>query len=99
MTPEKRIQNKIISFLKTFPSLKYERRQAGGFNYKSGLPDLWFLYKGKHVEVEVKAPGGYPTMLQLNQEKEFKDAGAYYWRDDNFDSFKNFFVNIFAEAD
>ena len=95
MKPETKIQNKIIGYIKKIPDLQYERRQAGGFNYKSGEPDLWFVYRGRHVEVEVKAPGGIPTGLQLLREEEYLRAGALYWRDDNFRSFVNFFEKAF----
>lgn len=95
MTPEKQVQNKIIDFLKTKPGLVYERRQAGGFNYKSGLPDIWFVYRGRHCEVEVKAPGGEPSSLQLKQEVAFLLAGASYWRGDNLADFTKWFENVF----
>lgn len=97
MTPEKRIQNKIIDFLKTIPNLQYERRQAGGFNYKAGAPDLWFVYCGRHVEIEVKAPGGFATGLQLIAEQKYRSAGALYWRGESFESFKIFFEKNFQE--
>ena len=56
MTPEKQVQNKIVGFLKTLPDCFVERRNAGGFGYHAGVPDVWFVYRGRHVEVEVKAP-------------------------------------------
>lgn len=96
MTPEKHVQNKIIDFLKTIPCLVYERRQAGGFNYKAGLPDLWFVYRGVHVEIEVKAPGGEPSSLQIKQEARFELAGANYWRGDSAADFTKWFESVFA---
>lgn len=95
MTPEKRVQDKIIELLKSIPDLKYERRQAGGFNYKMGSPDIWFVYRGQHVEVEVKAPGGHPSSLQLKAEELFKKAGSLYWRGDSIESFAQFFYDSF----
>lgn len=93
-TPEKKLQNKIIALLESDPTVYYERRQAGGFSYKAGLPDLWFLKNGKHVEVEVKAPNGYPTGLQLSKEKVLRAAGSLYWRGKNFEDFEKFFVQL-----
>lgn len=98
MKPETKIQNKIIGYIKKIPDLQYKRRQAGGFNYKSGEPDLWFVYRGRHVEVEVKAPGGIPTSLQLLREKEYRSAGALYWRGESFEDFKKFFEKNFEET-
>ena len=41
MTPEKRVQNKIIEYLKQLRDnnkpIFYERRQAGGYSYKKGI--------------------------------------------------------------
>lgn len=95
MTPEKKVQNKIIEFLKSVNELYYERRQAGGFSYKSGLPDIWFIYKGLHCEIEVKAIGGTAGSLQLKFEALFKLSGAEYWRGDSFTDFKNWFCKLF----
>ena len=61
MQPEKQIQNDILAW---FDKLEHEgrpiifdRRQAGGFSYKKGIPDVWAAYNGRHIEVEVKVPG------------------------------------------
>lgn len=96
MTPEQRVQIKIIKLLKLIPGLVYERRQAGGFNYRKGDPDIWAVYQGKHIEIEVKAPGGQPSSLQLLKEKNFKNAGALYWRGDNTKDFETFLKNNFG---
>ena len=73
MTPEKRVQNKIIDYLKKLQEnghpLFFERRQAGGFSYKKGIPDLYAVYDGIHIEIEVKKPTGE---LDVMQEK-FRD--------------------------
>ena len=58
MTPEKRVQNKIVDYLHAledegFP-IFVERRNAGGFSYKKGIPDLYAVINGQHVEIEVK---------------------------------------------
>ena len=96
LTPEKKIQNKIIDFLKTHKDLYYERRQAGGYSYRAGLPDIWFLFKGTHVEVEVKADKGFPSPLQVAKEIELKNAGCLYWRGTSVDDFIAFFNNYFV---
>lgn len=98
MTPEKRVQNAIIVFLKTHSPIYIERRQAGGFNYKAGLPDVWFVYRGRHTEVEVKAPGGTASTLQLRHEDELRAAGCLYWRGSSADEFKKWFGECFPES-
>lgn len=68
MTPEKTVQNAIVDFLiarkdEGKPVL-VERRNAGGFSYKKGIPDLYAVINGIHLEIEVKAPGGALSTLQ-----------------------------------
>lgn len=93
MNGETKVQKKIIDFLKSIPNLEYERRQAGGFSYRKGRPDLWFVYKGRHYEVEVKDVGGQPGSMQLISEQKFRDAGAVYWRGETFMDFLEWFNN------
>lgn len=68
MTPEKRIQNKIVDYLNERQAfgapIFVERRNAGGFSYKKGIPDLYAVINGKHVEIEVKQPGGELEPMQ-----------------------------------
>ena len=73
MTPEKIVQNKILSYLKQLKDnnepIFYERRQAGGFSYKKGIPDIYFVYNGIHVEVEIKQEHGSLSTMQ----EKFRD--------------------------
>ena len=54
MTPEKEIQNSIMSYFKKLKASGIdnyvERRQAGGFAYKMGLPDLWVVISLKWAQ-------------------------------------------------
>lgn len=78
MTPENKVKEKIIKYFKTLQDkglpLFYERRQAGGFSYKKGLPDLYFVYKGKHIELELKSDSGEPSSMQLMWQRKFKEV-------------------------
>lgn len=98
MTPEKSIQNDILKFLKQVPNLYFERRQAGGLSYRSGIPDVWFVYRGLHVEVEVKAPFGTAGSLQLKHEEKLRNAGSLYWRGMSSSDFKKWFYEIFGTS-
>lgn len=73
MTPEKRVQNEILKYLKQLKDndkpIFYERRQAGGYSYKMGIPDIYVVYNGIHIEIEVKAPGGHLSVMQ----EKFRD--------------------------
>ena len=70
MTPEKRVQNAIVDYLnelqKSGKAVFVERRNAGGFSYKKGIPDLYAVINGIHLEIEVKQPG---ASLETMQEK------------------------------
>lgn len=73
MTPEKKVQNEILNYLDKLEKNGYkvfhERRQAGGFNYKKGIPDIYCVVNGKHIEIEVKKPGGKLSTMQ----EKFRD--------------------------
>lgn len=97
MTPEKQIQNKILKFLKDLPDCYVERRQAGGLSYKVGMPDVWCLYAGTHVEIEVKAPGGTRSMAQLRRAQDLIRAGGAYICADNFDLFLKQWNDLFSQ--
>lgn len=76
MTPEKRVQNAIVDYLnelqKRGKAVFVERRNAGGFSYKKGIPDLYAVINGIHLEIEVKQQG---ESLSTMQEK-FRDKCA-----------------------
>lgn len=98
MTLEKKVQNSIINYLKKLKEndepLFFERRQAGGFSYKKGIPDLYAVYYGLHIEIEVKKVGGKLSTMQ----EKFKDMcyknNIKYICTDNVDSFINFMNEI-----
>ena len=71
------IQNNIIKWLKK-NNIWYQRREAGGFTYKKGLPDLYCIYKGHHIEIEVKDPKGQVSSMQIKQRQILEQAGAIY---------------------
>lgn len=82
MTPEKEVQNAIISYFKNLRDKGIdnyvERRQAGGFSYKIGLPDLWVIIQGRHIEIEVKQANGNLRATQEKWAKRFEQLGVIY---------------------
>lgn len=82
MTPEKRVQNSIVQYLKSLADsglkVYYERRQAGGFSYKKGIADLYAIINGVHLEIEVKRPGGSLSVMQ-EKWKDKCDALGICW--------------------
>ena len=75
MGPEKKIQDNIQKTLKSL-GIYVERRQISGVGAKKGKPDLWIVYKGHHVEIEVKAPGGELSTMQMIQIKKFQSLNV-----------------------
>lgn len=99
MKQETNLKNKIFNYLNSisqsdFPLLVF-RRQAGGFSYNAGLPDLFFVWDGQHVEVELKAPDGKIRNLQLKWFEKFARKNITMFIVDNFESFKSTFENKF----
>ena len=93
MTPEKRVQNSIINYLKLlekqgFPVM-VERRQAGGFSYKMGIPDLYAVINGIHLEIEVKRPGRQLRPMQEKYKQRCIAKNIAYVCADNIDVVKN----------
>lgn len=74
---EQKVQNDIERHLKEWQKqgvpIFFEKRQAGGFNYKKGIPDLYVVLNGVHVEFEIKKPNGKPSTMQLLWQKKFKE--------------------------
>ena len=101
MTPEKQVQNSILAYLNGLKKLGepifVERRQAGGFNYKKGLPDVYCVYYGRHIEIEVKAIGGHQSPMQIKFEQMFKAIGCAYVCAQSVEEVKQLLENIAAE--
>ena len=99
MTPEKRVQNKIINYLKELKEkgelIFFERRQAGGFSYKKGIPDLYMVYEGLHIEIEVKKEknGELSTMQEKFRDMCIKNKIEYICAN-NFNDFKDYLYYI-----
>lgn len=98
MTPEKHVQNAIITYLKKLENqgypLMHERRQAGGFSYKKGQADLYAVYNGLHIEIEVKAIGGHQSTMQEKWEAKCKSLGIPYLCVDNVQDVINYFNQL-----
>ena len=92
MTPEKKVQNSILDYLKKLDKdglpVMVERRQAGGFSYKMGIPDLYAVVNGYHLEIEVKAPGGCLRPMQVKYAMRCHEKNIAYVCADNVDVVK-----------
>lgn len=92
MTPEKRVQNSIVDYFKKLENkglpVMVERRQAGGFSYKMGIPDLYAVVNGFHLEIEVKRPGGQLRPMQEKYKLKCEEKNIAYVCADNLEVVK-----------
>lgn len=69
---EQSVQSKIERYLKD-NNIFFEKRQAGGFQYRKGIPDLYLVFNHEHIEIEIKDPNGSPSPMQLAWQRKFKE--------------------------
>jgi hypothetical protein len=83
MTPEALVKKQIKAILKNNGA--YYAMPIGMGMGNSGVPDFLVCHKGRFIGIEAKAKGGKPTMLQLKNLQEIKDAGgeSYVINEDN----------------
>ncbi len=72
---ETAIVNTIVRYLRSLPGCAVRKRWGGGMGV-AGDPDITGCIRGRHLELEVKRPGGKPTPLQEKRLREWRDAGA-----------------------
>ena len=91
MPAEKNFENRIKKYLKDNEAwfLKY---WAGAAYTKSGIPDIMACVNGYFVAIEVKAPNGKASELQLYNLREIEKAGGYAFLlyPDKWEEFKEF---------
>lgn len=58
----------------TQPCGYWEKRWGGSKFTKSGMPDMHIVVRGISVEVELKAPSGKPSELQIQKINQIDDA-------------------------
>lgn len=75
--------------MKVPPVGYYEKRWGGGYQ-KAGLPDMHIVAAGINVDVELKAPKGKPSELQIHDLKQINGCGSIgvLLYPDGFEEFK-----------
>lgn len=76
MAQEKNFENKVKKFLKE-QGCYFIKYWGGGAFTKSGVPDLLVCCNGYFVGVELKAPNGRPSELQIHNLKEINNSGGF----------------------
>ena len=95
MASEKNFENKVKDFLKE-QGCWFVKYWGGGEFTKAGVPDILCCCNGHFLGIEVKAPNGKPSALQLHNLKKIDEAGGFaillYPKD--FDTFKLLIQNL-----
>lgn len=93
MAAEKAFENKVKKYLEESGAW-YVKYWAGACYTKEGIPDILACIYGRFCGIEIKAPNGRPTLIQLATLRKIREAGGYgillYPKD--FENFK-----VFAE--
>ena len=93
MGAEKNFENKVKDFLKD-QGCWFVKYWGGGEFTKAGIPDILCCCHGWFMGIEIKAPRGKPSALQLHNLKKIDEAGGFaillYPKD--FDVFRDFTV-------
>lgn len=71
---EKRLNTKVVNWLKSLPNTHAYKRLGGVAN--QGEPDITACSHGIRIELEGKLPGKHPTPLQVKKLKNWAEAGA-----------------------
>lgn len=89
MAAEKNFENRVKAYLKS-KGVWYIKYWGGARFTKSGIPDLLACVNGKFVAIELKAPNGKPSELQLYTIEQIKKAGgkAFVLYPKDFNKFK-----------
>ena len=75
MTPEKKVKNKVVKYLKAWDAY-YFFPATGGYG-RSGVPDVIACRKGQFIAIECKAGSNKPTELQKREIENIQKAGGY----------------------
>ena len=88
MKSEKTFENKVKLYLKQKGA--YFIKTHGDRFSKVGVPDLIVCYKGLFIGIELKAPNGKPSELQLYNLREIEKSGGipYLLYPKDFEKFK-----------
>lgn len=65
-----------VQDMTTPPCGYWEKRWGGGKYIKAGMPDMHIVVNGASLEVELKAPNGRPSELQIQKLNQIDDAGC-----------------------
>ncbi len=89
MREEKKLQNKIIKYLKENDIFYYKFNDR----LRYAILDMYILYRGWHFWPELKSQKGKLSILQKREIKKIRKNGGKAYRFKDFDIFVRFFEN------
>lgn len=94
MAAEKTFENKVKGFLKK-QNCWFVKTWSNGVQ-RTGIPDILVCCNGYFVGVEVKAPSGKPSDLQLWNLQKIEESGGYavLLYPNDFEIFKDFIDSL-----
>ena len=104
-TSEQKLTRQILAYLKELSEkgapLYWEHRSGqGGFGYKKGLPDLFLVLAGEHLEVELKGEKGKRSAAQDKFAWKCRDVyGIRYCCPHDFGEFLRWIEPILEEKE
>lgn len=73
----------------------YEHRSgSGGFGYKKGIPDLFIVINGIHIECELKTPFGKRSSMQEKWAMKFQRLRIKYMCPRTFVEFRDYILEV-----
>lgn len=100
MAQEKEFENKVKKYMRDRGCYLVKYWGGGQFT-TAGIPDILACVGGRFIGVEIKAPRGRPTALQIHNLKKIDEAGGYgillYPKD--FEIFKELVESIESGGD
>lgn len=100
MAQEKAFENKVKKFLKE-QNCWFIKYWAGAAFTKEGIPDILCCCNGRFLGIELKAPTGKASDLQIYNLKKIDESGGFaillYPKD--FEKFKDFIDAVIMEDD
>lgn len=90
MAKEALLQKKILQFLNEQDIFNFKIISAN----KNGIPDIFFIYKGQSIFLEIKSPNGKASEIQKYQMQKIKENGAFALFIKNYSEFLQFFNNF-----
>lgn len=95
MATEKNFENRVKQFLKEW-GCYFIKYWGGGEFTKAGVPDILCCCNGFFIGIEIKAPKGKPSELQLYNLRKIDEAGGFgiLLYPEDFECFQYFIRNI-----